>query len=230
MYIIKTPNIIPYLFKDYIWKVNTQQKEIFLTFDDGPTEGVTDKVLDLLKIYQAKATFFCVGQQIEKNPELFKRIVNEGHTIGNHTYSHPHGWYYPPNLYLQEIEKTSQIIQNLVGFRPIYFRPPYGKFSPSTKNSILKNYKIVMWDILSGDFDKNMTSIDCLTSVLSSYQKGSIIVLHDSLKSGQKLLEILPQLLSFFSNNHFKMSSINSTRFQSNLKFNFSFHLPFMKS
>lgn len=225
MYTIKTPNFIPFLFKDYIWKVDTAQKEIFLTFDDGPTEGVTDKVLDLLKIHQAKATFFCVGEQIEKYPELFKRIVREGHSIGNHTYSHQHGWYCPPNLYLEEIEKTSQIIENLVGFRPLYFRPPYGKFSPSTKNKILKQYKIVMWDILSGDFDQSMSSIDCMTSVLSAYEKGSIIVLHDSLKSGKKLLEVLPNLLSFFSNNHYVLSNIETA--EKNFSFNSLFNLDF---
>lgn len=226
MYTIKTPYIIPYLFKDFIWKVHTPQKEVFLTFDDGPTEGVTDQVLDLLKVYHAKATFFCVGEQIEKNPQLFKRIVKEGHTIGNHTYSHLHGWYTPPNLYLEEIEKTSQLIEKLVGFRPVYFRPPYGKLSPSTKNKILKNYQIIMWDILSGDFDKNMSVEDCITNVLSTYQKGSIIVLHDSQKSGKKLLQILPDLLAFFHNNQFKMSNLPNTNLLKNEFFSLNFNFP----
>ncbi len=223
MYRIKTPDFIPLIFKDLIWKIPTKQKEIFLTFDDGPTEGITDKVLDLLKQYQARATFFCVGEQIEKNPSLFKRIVNDGHTIGNHTYRHPHGWYCPPKLYLEEIEKTSQIINQLVGFRPLYFRPPYGKFSPSTRRYILNQYHMVMWDILSGDFDTKMTAEDCITNVLANYQKGSIVVLHDSQKNGKKLLEILPCLLSYFANNQIKMSSIHV---QNNIFVNLSSSLP----
>ena len=211
MYPIKTPNIITYFFQDYWWKLLTHHKEIYLTFDDGPTPEVTDEVLSLLKIYRAQATFFCVGQQIEKYPLLFKKIVQEGHTIGNHTYTHLHGWYAPPKLYIEEIEKTSAIIQKLVGYKPRFFRPPYGKFSPSVKKYIQKKYQIVMWDVLSGDFDPQTTPEDCITNVLSTFDKGSIIVLHDSLKVGKKLLDILPTLLSFFANNHYKMLSLDQT-------------------
>ena len=229
MYTVKTPFLIPFLFQDYLWKVNTSSKEVFLTFDDGPTKGVTDKVLDLLKFYEAKATFFCVGEQIEKNPNLLKRIVKEGHTVGNHTYTHPHGWYCAPKVYIEEIEKTSDIIQKYVGFRPKLFRPPYGKFSPSTKKHIMKNYQIVMWDVLSGDFDEKMSTVDCITSVLSKYDKGSIIVLHDSKKSGQKLLEVLPDLLAYFFNNQIKMLPIKLQNTKQKHT-NFQISLPFGKS
>lgn len=208
MYTIKTPKFIPMLFPFYAWRIKPMEGGVYITFDDGPTPGITDWVLDQLKKYKAKATFFCVGNQIKQNPELFKRIYYEGHSIGNHTLSHVHGWYTTREQYLSEIEETSNIIVDLLGFKPKLFRPPYGKFSPATREAILSDYQVIMWDVLTGDFDPKMTAEACVLNTISSFEPGSIIVFHDSLKCSDKLKSILPSVLSFFYNNNFSMHSI----------------------
>lgn len=204
------------LFQDYCWKVPSRQFDIYLTFDDGPTPGVTEPILDWLDRYNYKATFFCVGQQIEKHPDVFLEIVRAGHTIGNHTYTHLHGWYCSPEKYLQEIEQTSQLIEQLAGFRPKVFRPPYGKFSPSVTPKILKNYRIIMWDILAGDFDPSLQARNCIQYILKYYQQGSIIVLHDSLKCKSKVLRIVPEVLQYFHNQNFRLLALNDDNLDGN--------------
>ncbi len=208
MYVVKTPSFIPLFFPHCTWKIPVEDNSVFLTFDDGPTPGVTDWILDQLKIYGAKATFFCVGNQVSKFPFLLKRIFDEGHTIGNHTYTHLHGWKSNKDSYIYEIKKTNEIIEKVLGFQPQYFRPPYGKFSRTMRDAILETHKIIMWDVLAGDFDSQLSSDNCILNVLSTFEKGSIIVLHDSLKCKDKIKNILPPLLSFFHNSKFKMSSI----------------------
>jgi len=194
-YLVKTPNFIPKLFRNQVWNFSTKKKVLYLTFDDGPTPEITDWVLDTLQKYNAKATFFCIGKNIEQHPEIFQNILEQGHTVGNHTYNHLNGWKTNTEEYLQSILKTEKLIQ-----KSKIFRPPYGKIKPSqTKLLIEHNYKIIMWSVLSGDFDSEITSEKCLNNVLKNTEKGSVIVFHDSIKAFEKLQIVLPQILEYFS-------------------------------
>ncbi len=203
-YLVKTPNMIPKLFRNHIWCFPTKKKVLYLTFDDGPTPEITEWVLDTLKQYNAKATFFCIGKNIEQNPKIFQKIIEQGHAIGNHTYNHEKGWETANIEYLDSILKTEKLIQ-----KSKIFRPPYGKIKPSqTKLLIEHNYKVIMWSVLSGDFDSEITSEKCLNNVLKNTEKGSVIVFHDSIKAFEKLQIVLPQILAYFSKKGYVFKKI----------------------
>lgn len=193
MYVVKTPKILKRTYPKYVWDFPTVDRKIYLTFDDGPTPTVTNWVLDELAKYRAKATFFCIGKNVIDNPELFNRINNEGHTIGNHTYSHLNGWENKHITYLKDVIKCQDVVESK------FFRPPYGKLTRLQINAISKKYSIVMWDVLSGDFDKTITPDHCSQNVLLNTGKGSIVVFHDSLKAEKNLKHALPNLLKHFS-------------------------------
>jgi len=203
MYFVKTPNIIRSYFKDYIWDVDTDKKEVYLTFDDGPTLKVTEFVLDTLKAYNAKATFFCIGKNIENHPEIFKKIINRGHTVGNHSQNHLNGWKVNTDLYIKNVEKCQDVLDNLQTQNSKLkklFRPPYGKIKKSQAKTLLsKGYKIIMWTILSGDFDLKTAKEKCLKNVINNTTKGSIVVLHDSVKAYSHLKYTLPKVLDYFT-------------------------------
>jgi len=203
MYFVKTPNIIRSYFKDYIWNIDTDKKEIYLTFDDGPTPEVTLFVLDTLKHYNAKATFFCIGKNIENHPKIFKKIINGDHTVGNHSQNHLKGWNINHDLYIKNIEKCQDVIDNLqtqnLKLKKL-FRPPYGKIKKSQAKKLLaKDYKIIMWTVLSGDFDLKISKEKCLNNVIKNTTKGSIVVLHDSVKAFPHLKYTLPKVLDYFT-------------------------------
>ena len=199
MYFTKTPPVLKQIASDLLWNVKTDHKELFLTFDDGPIPGVTPAILDILKEYNAKGTFFCVGENVLKHPEIFERIKREGHAIGNHTTKHLHGWKTAHFTYLRNYLKCDRITGNSG-----LFRPPYGRITPAQVNSIKKRSTIVMWDVLSGDFDQSLSSSDCARTVISKSKPGSIIVLHDSLKSEERVLGALPLILEHFKEYVFK--------------------------
>jgi len=208
-YLAKTPNLITKLFKDQIWSFSTKEKVLYLTFDDGPTPKITDWVLETLKQYNAKATFFCIGKNIEEAPEIFQRILEQGHNIGNHTYNHLNGWKTANKEYLQNILKAEKLIpkSKITTHKSKIFRPPYGKIKPSQTKLLLKNnYKIVMWSVLSGDFDTTITTEKCLKNVLKNTKNGSIIVFHDSVKAFDKLQIVLPEILEHFSKKGYVFS------------------------
>ncbi len=213
-YFVKTPKLIQSFYKNYIWKIDTNKKEIYLTFDDGPTPIVTEFVLNTLKKHQAKATFFCIGKNVQENPELFKRILNENHTIGNHTQNHLNGWTTSVNEYIKNIEEAENcILQNLLlnkkGIQQKLFRPPYGKIKKRQAKIILKNdCKIIMWSVLSGDFDTTIKQQQCLQNVLQNVESGSIVVFHDSEKAYNKLKNVLPKMLTHFLSLGFKFKAI----------------------
>jgi len=203
-YLVKMPNFIPKLFRNQVWNFPTKEKNIYLTFDDGPTPRITDWVLNTLEAYNAKATFFCIGKNIEQHPEIFQHIIEQGHVIGNHTYNHLNGWKTSTEVYLQSILKTETFINqtsNLKALTPnLLFRPPYGKIKPSqTKLLIEHNYKVIMWSVLSGDFDTSITVEKCLNNVIDTTKNGSILVFHDSEKAFDKLKIVLPKVLEYFS-------------------------------
>jgi len=208
MPLVKTPAYIPLLLSQYTWQVQTEKTEVFLTFDDGPTPGITDWVLAQLKRYNARATFFLVGKNVLKYPELVRRIVREGHSIGNHTYTHRNGWRESPASYLKEIRKTDYAIRSTVGFKPKFFRPPYGKINFIVSPIIRRSHRVVMWDVLARDFDPNMSAEACIQNVLEHYLPGSMIVLHDSRKCADKLRSILPALLEHFTAEGTRMSAL----------------------
>ncbi len=203
MYLVKTPSIIKPIAKDFLWNISTSEKEIYLTFDDGPTPGVTNIVLDLLKKYSASATFFCLGKNVEAHPEIFARIKSEGHSIGNHTWDHPDGWKTHDISYLKNVLKASQQISGKL------FRPPYGRITPAQVNAIKKRYLPVMWSVLSADFDKSISKEQCLDNVLNNVENGSIIVFHDSEKAKKNMLYALEESLLFFTSEGYTLRAIS---------------------
>lgn len=209
------------IFSKYIWRFSMDKKEIFLTFDDGPTPEITQFVLDELKKYNAKATFFCIGKNIKNYPEIFNKILEEKHAIGNHTQNHLNGWKTKKIDYLEDISNCEHVISSIStslntgsvekSRKSKLFRPPYGKIKKQQAKEILqKGYKIIMWSVLSADFDTTISKEKCLQNVLKNTKNGSIIVFHDSLKAAEKLRFVLPKVLEEFSKKGFSFKAIES--------------------
>jgi peptidoglycan/xylan/chitin deacetylase (PgdA/CDA1 family) len=190
------------LFPSLTWKIDTGEKILFLTFDDGPIPHVTPWVLDTLKAFNARATFFCVGENVQNHPALFKRIVEEEHTIGNHTMRHLNGWRTPDADYFSDIETCDKLVGSKL------FRPPYGRIRLSQIRGLKNKYKIVMWDVLSRDYDNSLDGMQCFSLVKSKARHGSVVVFHDSLKADDRLRVALPETLRYFSQRGFRFESI----------------------
>jgi peptidoglycan/xylan/chitin deacetylase (PgdA/CDA1 family) len=169
--------------------MNKNEKKIFLTFDDGPVPGITPAALSVLKEAGVKASFFCVGENVEKHPEIYQQILAEGHTTGNHTFHHVDGWNSSTRNYLDEVSRCAKVISSKL------FRPPYGRMRPSQRKAIQRNYKIVLWDVLTYDFEKTLSGEDCLELALKNSRNGSIIVFHDSEKAKERMLYALPKYI-----------------------------------
>lgn len=205
----KIPFFIPFLFPYFLWRKNISSKNIYLTFDDGPIPEITPWILDVLLENDCKATFFCVGENIDKHPDIFKRIINEGHTIGNHTYNHLKGWNYNNNEYLKNVEKCENTIVNHIYNPKKLFRPPYGKLKPlQAYHLIKKGYKIVFWDVLSGDYNPKLSPEKCLDNVISNVTNGSIVVFHDNIKAINNVKYSLPKTLEFIKENSYKCEKL----------------------
>jgi peptidoglycan/xylan/chitin deacetylase (PgdA/CDA1 family) len=202
MYFIKTPWLLRTIFKQLLWRLPNQGNTIYLTFDDGPIPGVTPWVLDTLAQHQAKATFFCVGENVTKHPLIYQDVLAAGHSVGNHTYNHLNGWKTPTDDYLENVALCAKALNSNL------FRPPYGKLSPTQLMALQKNYHIVMWDVLSADFDQSIRPEQCLQNVLTHTQAGSIVVLHDSLKAEINLRYILPRLLEHFGKQGYTFAAL----------------------
>ena len=192
------------------FSIPNSENTIYLTFDDGPIPEVTEWVLDVLKEHQVWATFFCVGENIYKHPQVFERLVSENHLVGNHTYNHNNGWKTETDVYQESFFKTEKIILEKTGKVSKIFRPPYGKITPKQALMIKQQgYEIVMWDVLSADFDLNQTPEQCLDNLKKHTQKGSIVVFHDNVKSFQTLQKVLPEYLLFLKEKGFKTEVID---------------------
>lgn len=192
---VKTHRIIKWLFSNYIWSMPATEKKVYLTFDDGPIPEVTEWVLHQLSCYGAKATFFCIGDNIRKHPDIYHKVIAQHHAIGNHTFHHLKGWNTSGNTYTEDVAICESLIQPYSSY---LFRPPYGKITPKQSKQLRKKgYKIIMWDVLSRDFDTNITPERCLNNVLSHVTPGSIIVFHDSIKAFKNLEYALPRTLAF---------------------------------
>ncbi len=202
----KTPFFIPLLFPKLIWKIPTEEKKIFLTFDDGPVPGPTEFVLNQLKSFNAKATFFCIGNNVTKHPQIFNRLIEDGHAIGNHTYNHVKGWGTSTKQYVSEVNDCNEVI----GYTGL-FRPPYGRITPAQIRE-LKNHAIVMWDVLSHDYSSSMNPERCLKGVINATRPGSIIVFHDSYKAERNMNYVLPRLLDHFSDKNFTFQSLSRNK------------------
>lgn len=204
-YFIKTPSLVKLIFKNWVWSFSTKEKILYLTFDDGPTPEVTNWTLNQLKKYNAKATFFCIGKNVEENPLIYQNIINEEHVIGNHTHNHLNGIHTKKTTYIKNVEKAEQVSPN----NNKLFRPPYGKLKLSQSKQLRKKgYKIIMWDVLSADFDTTINTNDCLKNVIKSTKNGSIIVFHDSLKAKDKLYYVLPIILDYYSEKGYEFKAI----------------------
>ncbi|MEC8853113.1 MAG: polysaccharide deacetylase family protein [Bacteroidota bacterium] len=196
------PIILPQLFPSLIWEKSTIEKKVWLTFDDGPTPKITPFVLDTLQNFNVKATFFCLGEQIEKHPEILKRITAEGHSIGNHSYSHPNGFTTCTKKYLEDVKKCQEIIPETK-----LFRPPFGNIYPWQISKLKKEYKIIMWDVVGWDFDKNTSKEKCFLNVVNNVGSGSIILLHDNEKAQENLQYALPKIIEALKERRFAFSA-----------------------
>ena len=223
MFIHKTNFLMRALYPDFIWKIPTKKKEIFLTFDDGPIPELTEFVLAALDKYQAKATFFCIGGNIEKYPHIFQKIVNQQHTIGNHTFNHLRGWDTEDETYIANFKRCEDIIvercsefdvsctnieNRTTNIEKRIFRPPFGRIKRSQAKEILKTHEIVMWDVLTGDYDQSISKERVLSKTLQHTEKGSIVLFHDSIKASKNMMYALPRVLEHFSERGFTFKAM----------------------
>jgi len=198
---VKTPSIAKYLFPSLVWKKNTDQKKIWITFDDGPDEKVTPYLINVLAEFNIKATFFIIGNQAKKHPELVKLIINSGHKIGNHSFSHLNGFNTDNNKYLEDVEQAKKYIDSDI------FRPPYGKITPFQIKNLKRDFKIIMWDIMSWDFKENISSNKILRNVMDNVESGSIILFHNNLKSYNNLKKSLKIILEKLKEQEYQFST-----------------------
>ena len=198
---VKTPSLTKYLFPSLVWKKNTDQKKIWITFDDGPNEKVTPYLINVLEKFDIKATFFIIGNQAKKYPELVKLIINNGHKIGNHSFSHLNGFSTNNNKYLEDVEQAKKYIDSDI------FRPPYGKITPFQIKNLKKDFKIIMWDIMSWDFKENIYPNKIYKNVIDNVENGSIILFHNNLKSYNNLKNSLEIILEKLKEKGYQFST-----------------------
>ncbi len=198
---LKPPKIIRRLMPDLIWEIDDDEG-VFLTFDDGPTPGVTEWILATLDKYDAKATFFVLGKNIEMYPDLYQRILDAGHRVGNHTYSHQKGWGMSLERYTEDVDFANDFIHSTL------FRPPYAQITPAQTRLLAQRYKLVMWDILSRDYNRRLSPRSCLKNVTKYLEPGSIVVFHDSVKAFRNMRYALPRTLERIRQMGLKCKSI----------------------
>lgn len=203
-YLVKTPWWLKRLYPGCIWELPAEDKTIYLTFDDGPHPEATPYVLDLLARYQAKATFFCIGKNVEAYPEIYSRILDGGHRVGNHTWQHLNGWKNNDRNYFDDIAKAKKYIDSDL------FRPPYGRITKFQLKQLRESFafKVVMWTVLSGDFDVKLSPEKSTELVLLNAGPGSIIVFHDSTKAFPRMKVALERTLAHFAEKGYRFSVI----------------------
>ena len=205
MYLVKTPVWLQKIYSQLYWSMPATEKNLYLTFDDGPHPLATTFVLDQLRTFQAGGSFFCVGENAKNNPDVLNRIKQEGHLLGNHTMHHLNGWKVADELYLQDIEAAAAWLPTG------WFRPPYGRIRFRQQKMIstrLPECKVMMWDVLSGDFDQRLTGKQCADNVIRHAGAGSVVVFHDSAKAWDRLQVALPLVLEHFSKEGYQMKAL----------------------
>jgi peptidoglycan/xylan/chitin deacetylase (PgdA/CDA1 family) len=209
--LIKTPGPVKAIFPSILWNGTRDQKIIYLTFDDGPTAEATPYVMSMLEKYNARATFFCVGDNIRKHHSIFNNVVTRGHCIGNHTFNHMNGWHEKTEDYSKNIELCTEIIQSSGYLKPVkFFRPPFGKMGIGQYFNIRKSYRIVLWDILTRDYNPGNSPGLLLKRIIGNTMPGSIVVFHDSLKSLPALPRLLEPVLNHFSDKGFAFHALDN--------------------
>ena len=207
MYLVKTPFWLRALYPGCTWKMPANEKVIYLSFDDGPHPTATPFVLEQLKKYNAKASFFCIGKNVLSYANIYESIIQQGHAVGNHTYDHLNGWKTATPIYIENIISASTLITSNL------FRPPYGRISASQLRKIKADktlpQQIMMWDVLSGDFDLHLNGKQCAKNVIKNAGPGSIVVFHDSAKAWERLQVALPQVLAYFSNLGYRFEAMD---------------------
>lgn len=202
------------LYPRRIWDGGREEKAIYLTFDDGPIPEVTPWVLEQLKQFHAKATFFCIGENLAEHSAIFKNVIAEGHSVGNHTYHHLNGWKTSSEEYLLNTLKAQQQMLHYaprIALQNAFFRPPYGKIKNKQARQLCdEGFKIVMWDIVSEDYNQNITPEKCLQNVLKNTVPGSLIVFHDSLKAEKNMKYTLPRVLEHYSELGYSFRSLDA--------------------
>lgn len=204
---LSPPRFLTRLFPSLIWNFPDETDGVFLTFDDGPTQEITLWVLDQLKRYDAKATFFMLGKNVELNPEIYERVVAEGHTIGNHSYSHLKGWATETGQYVQDVDFANGFVHSKL------YRPPYGRIKPAQFRVLKDRYKIIMWDVLSMDYSRRVSPRRVTNNVVNHLHPGAIIVFHDSKKAERNLRYALPRVLEAISQKGLKIKRIEQDSF-----------------
>lgn len=209
-YWVKTSGFIKWLMPRYTWDIAATEKVIYLTFDDGPVPEVTPWVLDVLEANNCKATFFCIGDNIRKNPEVFKSVIDAGHAIGNHTFNHLNGWKTPDAAYQENITLCQQEIAKQLPGGTQLFRPPYGKIRKKQAKPLLQDgRKIIMWDILTADFDHSISKEKCLENAITKAMPGSIIIFHDSIKAFPNLEYALPRAIAILHEKGYRFEKLD---------------------
>ncbi|MBC7400408.1 MAG: polysaccharide deacetylase family protein [Mucilaginibacter sp.] len=205
MYLVKTPWLLKKLYPQLTWDIGKADRCIYLTFDDGPIPIVTPFVLNILKQYNAKATFFCIGDNIRKHPDIFEQVKADGHTVGNHTYNHLKGWKTDDKTYLDNFLQADELIGGNL------FRPPYGRIKKSQVKLLKEakpDIKLIMWNVLSGDFDADLWPESCLDNVIKNTVPGDMVLFHDSLKAFDKLEFVLPEAMEYWSKKGYEFKAI----------------------
>lgn len=211
LHFYKSPGILEKISNDLIWKIPSAEKKIYLTFDDGPIPDLTEYVLDILDDFEAKATFFCVGDNIRKHHEICKKVIEKGHVIGNHTFNHLKGWSTKNNSYFKNIATCQKYISNYQksDHKPL-FRPPHGQITRNQIKILRDDYKIIMWDILAYDFENTHSPSQSLDKIIKLTRPGSIVVFHDNYKAEIKLKYMLPRFLEHYKEKGFTFKILNT--------------------
>lgn len=207
--IYRAPFFLPWVYPNLIWRIPTSRKELYLTFDDGPVPGPTDFVLETLAKHAIQATFFCIGDNVRKHPEVFKRLLKQGHAIGNHTFNHVNGWKTPVEKYIENTGQCEAIFR-ASDFNPDsskLFRPPYGRITRAQIRA-LAGYKIVMWDVLTNDYVTSKSPEAVLKNSIRATRPGSIIVFHDSIKAESNLRYALPRYIGHALNAGYNFKTL----------------------
>lgn len=199
---VHLPGLFTALFHGAVWRMNVTEKVVFLTFDDGPIPEVTPWVLEFLRAEGIRATFFCVGENVYKYPEVYRQILAEGHSVGNHTFNHVQGFRKPDGEYFSNIEKASRFIDSDL------FRPPHGLMKSTQYRYLKQKFRIIMWDVVSCDYDSRLTPEKVFQNIRRFVRPGSVITFHDSLKAERNMKEVLPKAVRWLKERGYRFEAI----------------------
>jgi peptidoglycan/xylan/chitin deacetylase (PgdA/CDA1 family) len=202
VYLVKTPEILKPLAGDLLWNESRDERVVYLTFDDGPTESITLEIIDILKEYGALATFFCIGGNVIRFPKAYQALLDAGHKTANHTWNHMNGWEFSDYSYFKNVLECGSVVDSNL------FRPPYGRITRNQVKSLKSRFKIVMWDVLSVDWRSDVSPEKCLSNVVDNANPGSIVVFHDSDKAYKNMIYALPRSLKRLKEEGYTFSAL----------------------